>query len=79
MKHLYIHKLPFNNVISLATVWKMYLKILQNVAALVTFQNRPSALRREENKVKFLEEQFRNEKLSFAHKKENSLLLSFFH
>ena len=48
----------------------MYLKILQNVAALVTFQNRPSALRREENKVKFLEEQFRNEKLSFAHKKK---------
>ena len=29
------------------------------------------AFRREENKVKFLEEQFRNEKLSFVHKKEN--------
>jgi len=31
------------------------------------------ALRREENKVKFLEEQFHNEKLSFAHKKKTEL------
>ena len=48
----------------------MYLKIFQNVAALVAFQNMPSALRREENKVEFLEQQFHNEKLSFAHKKK---------
>ena len=56
----------------------MYLKILQNIAALIAFQNRPSALRREENKVEFLEEQFHNETLSFARKKKLSFLLSFF-
>ena len=51
----------------------MYLKILQNVAALVAFQNWPSALRREENKVEFLEEKFHSEKLSFALKKKTVL------
>ena len=51
----------------------MYLKI-----ALVAFQNRPSALRREENKVEFLEEQFHNEKLSFAQKKKTELSFELF-
>ena len=50
----------------------------QNVAALIAFQNRPSALRREENKVEFLEEQFHNEKLSFAHEKKTEHFVSFF-
>ena len=31
------------------------------------------ALHREANKVEYLEEQFRNEKLSFAHKKKTEL------
>ena len=56
----------------------MYLKILQNVAALVAFQNGPSALRREENKVEFLEEQFHNEKVSLPLNRKLSFLLSFF-
>ena len=43
----------------------MYLKILQNFAVLVAFQNS-----REENKIEFLEEQFHDEKLSSAHKKK---------
>ena len=51
----------------------MYLKI-----ALVAFQNRPSALRHEENKVEFLEEQFHNEKLSFAQKKKTELSFELF-
>ena len=50
---------------------KMYLKILQNVTALVAVQNRPSALRREENKVS-REEKLHNEKLSFARKKKQN-------
>ena len=56
----------------------MFLKILQNVAALVAVQNRPSALRREENKVEFLEEQFRGEKLSFGLKKKTELSFELF-
>ena len=55
----------------------MYLKILQNIAALIAFQNRPSALRREENKVEFLEEQFHNETLSFARKKNWAFFWAF--
>ena len=51
---------------------KMYFKILQNVAVLVAFQN-SQALRREENKIRFLEEQFYNEKLSSAHEKKTEL------
>ena len=35
------------------------------------------ALHREENKVEFLEEQFHNEKLSFAHKKKIKLSFEF--
>ena len=41
-------------------------------------QNKPSALiRREENKVEFLERQFLSEKLSFVHKRKLSILLNF--
>ena len=42
-------------------------------------QNKPSVpIRRVENRVEFLEEQFHNEKLSFDHKKKLSILLNFF-
>ena len=34
------------------------------------------ALRRQENKVEFLERQFHNERLSFVHKRETSFELS---
>ena len=50
----------------------MHLKMLQNVAALAAFQT-GQALRREEKKVEFLEEQFHNENLSFAYKKKREL------
>ena len=63
MKHLKIHKFPFKNVIVLAIECKMYLEIQQKVA----FQNRPE-LRREENKVEFLERRFLDENLPFLHK-----------
>ena len=69
MKHLKIHKFPFKNVIVLAIECKMYLKIQQNFADLVAFQNRPWAPR-EENKVEFLEGRFLDEKLPFLHKKK---------
>ena len=74
MKHLKIHEFPFKNVIVLAIECKMYLK---NFTALVAFQN-SRALRREENKVEFLEGRFLDEKLPFLHKKkaEHSLDLS---
>ena len=65
MKHLKIHKFPFKNVIFLAIGCKMYLKI----AALVAFKT-DHALRREENKVEFLEGRFLDEKLPFLHKKK---------
>ena len=51
----------------------MYVKILQNVAALVALISKQQKTGREENKVQFLEEQFHNEKLSFAHKKRTEL------
>ena len=71
MKHLKIHKFPFKNVIALAIECKTYLK---NITVLVAFH----ALRREENKVEFLEGRFLDEKLPFLHKKkaEHSLDLS---
>ena len=74
MKHLKIHKFPFKNVIVLAIECKMYLK---NFTTLVAFQN-SRALRREENKVEFLEGRFLDEKFPFLHKKkaEHSLDLS---
>ena len=57
--------------------YTMYLKFLQK---LKTSQAKPSAvMRREENKVEFLERQFHSKKLSFVHKKgsEHSFELSF--
>ena len=73
MKHLEVHKFPFKNVIVLAIECKMYLEIQQRVA----FQNRPE-LRREENKVEFLERRFLDENLPFLHKTkaEHSFQLS---
>ena len=44
-------------------------KISSKTSVLWLVQN-SQALRRKENKVEFLEGQFRNEKLSFVHKKE---------
>ena len=51
----------------------MYVKILQNVAALVALISKQQKTGREENKVQFLEEQFHNEKLSFAHRTRTEL------
>ena len=70
MKHLKIHKFPFQNVIVLAIECK-------NFTALVAFQNRPE-IRRKENKVEFLEGRFLDEKLPFLPKKkaEHSFELS---
>ena len=49
----------------------------KNFTALIAFQNRPE-IRREENKVEFLEGRFLDEKLPFLHKKkaEHSFELS---
>ena len=47
----------------------MYLKIQQNYAALVAVRT-DHALRREENKVKFLEGRFLDEKFPFLHQKK---------
>ena len=71
MKHLKIHKYPFKNVIVLAIECKMYLKIQQKLQCLfwVAFQNRPE-IRREENKIEFLEGRFLDEELPFLHKKK---------
>ena len=69
VKHLYIHKFPFKNVIFLTIEWKE--KIFENFAALVAFHTGYFALRGKENIVEFLEGQFRNKTLSFFHKKEN--------
>ena len=74
MKHLKIHKFPFKNVIVLAMsakcTWKTSLPWLH-------FKT-DHALRREENKVEFLEGRFLDEKLPFLHKKkaEHSFELS---
>ena len=60
-----MHKFPFKNVIFLAIGCKTYLKI----AALVAFKT-DHALRREENKVEFLEGRFLDEKLPLIHEKK---------
>ena len=75
MKHLKIHKFPFKNVIVLAIECKMYLKIQQKLW--LHFKT-DHALRREENKVEFLEGRFLDEKLPFFYKKkaEHSFELS---
>ena len=78
MKHLKIHKFPFKNVIVLAIECKMYLKIRQNTSMPWLHLKTDHALRREENKVEFLEGRFLDEKLPFLHKKkaEHSFELS---
>ena len=78
MKHLKIHKFPFKNVIVLAIESKMYLKILQKPRWLGCISDH--GLRREENKVEFLEGRFLDEKLPFLLKKkvEHSFELSIF-
>ena len=72
MRHLKIHKFPFKNVIVLAIECKMYLKIQQKLQCLGW------EIRREENKVEFLEGGFLDAKLPFFHKKkaEHSFQLS---
>ena len=75
MKHLKIHKFPFKNVIVLAIECKMYLK---NFTALVAFQNRPCApIRREENKVEFLEDDFLMKSFPSSTKRKLSILWIF--
>ena len=75
MKHLKIHKFPSKNVIVLAIECKMYLKI--SSLTWLHFKT-DHGLRREENKVEFLERRFLDEKLPFLHKKkaEHSFELS---
>ena len=55
MKHLKIHKFPFKNVIVLAIECKMYLKIQQKPSLTWLHFKTDHELRREENKVEFLE------------------------
>ena len=54
----------------------MYLKILQNVAALITFQNSRKLAKRSSLKkilkVEFFAEQFHNEKLSYTQKENRA-------
>ena len=50
----------------------MYLKILQNFAVLVAFQNSG-----EENKIEFLEGQFHDESFPLPTKRKLSFLLNF--
>ena len=73
MKHLKIHKFPFKNVIVLAIECKMYLKIQQKPSLTWLHFKTDHGLRREENKVEFLEVPS-----SFLHKKktEHSFELS---
>ena len=75
MKHLKIHKFPFKNVIVFAIESKMYLKIQQKTSLTWLHFKTDHGLRREENKVEFLEGRFLAEKLPFLHKK--SILLNF--
>ena len=79
MKHLKIHKFPFQNVIVLAIECKMYLKIQQKPSLTWFHFKTDRGLRREENKVEFLEGRFLDEKLLFLHKKkaDHSFELSF--
>ena len=52
--------------------YRMQVKFLQKPRCLGWFNGQANALiRREENKVDFLEKQFHSEKLSFVHKKES--------
>ena len=66
------------NLIIFAIECKMYLKIQQKLHCLWLHFKTNHALRREENKVEFLEGRFLDEKLPFLHKKkaEHSFELS---
>ena len=65
MKHLKIHKFPFKNVIVLAIECK---NVPENSLPWLHFKT-DHALRREENKVEFLEGRFLDEKLPLLRKK----------
>ena len=71
MKHLYIHIFPFKNVIFLAhRVQNVPENSAKTSLSWLHFKT-DNALRREENKVKFLEGPFLDEKLPFLHKKKS--------
>ena len=70
MKHLKIRKSLSKNVIVLAIECKMYLNIQQKLHCLGCISKQTDALRREENKVEFLEGRFLDEKLPFLHQKK---------
>ena len=78
MKHWKIHKFPFKNVIFLAIECKKYLKIQQKLRCLGLLFKTDHVLRREKNKVEFLEGRFLEKNLPFLHKKktEHSFELS---
>ena len=78
MKHLKIHKFPFKNVIVLGRrVQNVPENSAKSSLTLLHFKT-DHGLRREENKVEFLEGRFLDEKLPFLHKKkaEHSFELS---
>ena len=77
MKHLKIHKFPFKNVIVLAIECKMYLKIQQKPSLTWLHFKTDHGLRREENKVEFLEERFLDASFPFSTKRKLSNLLNF--
>ena len=76
MKHLKIHKFPIKNVIVLDIECKMYLKIQQKPSLTWLHFKTDHGLRREENKVEFLEGRFFDEKLPFSTKRKPSILLN---
>ena len=64
-------KIPFYRRTFLDHIVQKLPQVSSEISLPRLFQNMPSALiRREENKVEFLETQFQSEKLSFVHKKE---------
>ena len=65
------------NLIILAIECIMYLKIQQKLHCLWLHFKTDHALRREENKVEFLEGRFLDEKLPFSTKRKLSILLNF--
>ena len=80
MKHLKIHKFPFKNVIILAIKYSVQNVPENSAKTSLTWLHFKTdhGLRREENKVEFLEGRFLDEKLPFLHKKkaEHSFELS---
>ena len=71
MKPLLLYKLPFKKVIFVDHRKQNVPQVSSETPLPRLVQNNPSALiRREENKVEFLERQFHGEKLSFVYKKE---------